>query len=124
MFDMIGNILKNLFSKPATRNHPFVKRTPYEGARGEVKGIDIDLCIFCGICARKCPADAIVVDRNEKSWEINKFRCVVCGVCAEVCPKKCIHMNESYGTPVYKQENLKCVQEPKKPKEPEKNESA
>ena len=81
MFDMIANVIKNLGSKPATRMYPFVKREPFKDVRGKV-GINIDACIFCGICSRKCPSDAITVDRSGKSWEIDPFKCVVCGVCS------------------------------------------
>jgi ech hydrogenase subunit F len=96
MFDMIGNIFKNLGSGPATRRYPDEKRAAFKGSRGRVQGIDPDKCIFCGICAKKCPADAITVDRNNKTWEIDPFKCVICGVCSEVCPKKCLSMNEAY----------------------------
>jgi ech hydrogenase subunit F len=113
MFDMIGNIFKNLASKPATRKYPFEKREPFKNSRGRVKGVDIDVCIFCGICARKCPSDAIKVNKNEKSWEIDPFKCVVCSVCSEVCPKKCLYMDEEYTASAYKKENIKLVQQPK-----------
>ncbi|RCX12357.1 formate hydrogenlyase subunit 6/NADH:ubiquinone oxidoreductase subunit I [Anaerobacterium chartisolvens] len=113
MFDMISNIFKNLSSKPATRKYPFEKRETFKDSRGSVKGVDIDTCIFCGICARKCPSDAIAVDRNSKSWEIDPFKCVVCGVCAEVCPKKCLFMDEQYSASAYSKGKNKFVQQPK-----------
>jgi len=113
MFDMITNILTNLVSKPATRRYPFEKREHYRDTRGRVGSIDIDSCIFCGICGKKCPSDAISVSKAKKTWEIDPFKCVVCGVCAEVCPKKCIFMNEEYSAPVYKKETLKHIQQPK-----------
>lgn len=113
MFDMIGNIFKNLSQKPATRKYPFEKREPFKESRGKVKGIAVDSCIFCGICAKKCPSDAIVVDRNLKSWEIDPFKCVICGVCAEVCPKKCILMDEHYTQPAIGKEKVIFVQQPK-----------
>ena len=42
--------------------------------------IDIHDCIFCGMCQRKCPADSIVVDRDESRWTLLalQMRCV-CG---------------------------------------------
>lgn len=118
MFDMIGNIFKNLGSKPATRMYPFEKREPFKDARGQISGIDIDKCIFCGICSRKCPADAINVNRQEKSWEIDQFKCVICGVCTEVCPKKCILMDSHHKTASTSKEKVKQVQEPKKDEQP------
>lgn len=97
MFDMVGNIFKNLGKKPATRKYPFEKRAAFAHSRGRVQGVDIDVCIFCGLCARKCPADAIAVNRVNKSWELDPFKCVICGACAEACPKKCIVMDEQHG---------------------------
>lgn len=113
MFDMIGNIFKNLNSKPATRMYPFVKRPAFKDARGHIEGIEIDKCIFCGMCSRKCPANAITVDRATKTWEIDQFKCVICGVCVESCPKKCIVMAEEHKTAAYKKEKVKSVQEAK-----------
>ena len=118
MFDMIGNIFKNLGSKPATRMYPFEKREPFKNSRGQISGVDIDACIFCGICSKKCPADAINVNRAEKSWEIDPFRCVICGVCTEVCPKKCILMEEQHKTASTKKEKAKFVQQPKPVEQP------
>lgn len=109
MFDMLGSILKNVFSKPATRMYPVEKRQPYVKTRGQI-GIDIDACIFCSICARKCPSDAIIVNKSEKSWEIDPFKCVICSVCEEVCPKKCIRTDENYKTSAYSKESNKFVQ--------------
>jgi len=113
MFDMIGNIFRNLTSKPATRKYPFEKRPTFKDTRGCVGGVGIDDCIFCGICSKKCPSDAIKVSKDGKSWEIDPYKCVVCGVCAEVCPKKCIYMDEQYSASTYNKENMKFVQQPK-----------
>ncbi|MDP4093511.1 MAG: 4Fe-4S binding protein [Bacillota bacterium] len=123
MLDMIKNVFKNLGSKPATRQYPFEKREPFKNTRGQVGGVDIDTCIFCGICSRKCPSNAITVNKNEKSWEINRYKCVVCGVCSEVCPKKCLHMQEDYRTAATKMDNFKLVQQPKA-EEPVKEENS
>lgn len=99
MFDMFGTIMKNMFSKPATRRYPFEVRKDIKDTRGSID-VNIYDCIFCGICMRRCPADAIVVNKEEKSWQIDKFKCVICGECVKVCPKQCINMNEFYTKPV------------------------
>lgn len=90
--------MRNLFSKPATRNYPAVPRVYPERTRGHI-GIDIDVCIFCSMCAKKCPTDAITVDRAEKNWTIERLCCIQCGSCVEVCPKKCLHMLTAYAQP-------------------------
>lgn len=109
MFDMLGNILKNMVSKPATRMYPKEKRESYKDTRGQID-IEIDKCIFCGICSKKCPSNALVVNRNEKSWEIDHFKCIICGECEEVCPKKCISTEASYRPCADKKSKSKSVQ--------------
>jgi ferredoxin len=47
-----------------------------------------DTCVFCGICAKKCPQEAITVIRDEKKWEVDDDKCTRCGLCVEGCPKK------------------------------------
>ena len=51
---------------------------------------DTSKCVFCTLCARKCPAGALEVNRAEKTWVLDEDKCVACGACAEACPKKCI----------------------------------
>ena len=95
MFDFIPAALKNVFSKPATRNYPYVKRDPFEKQKGHI-AIDIDNCIYCGMCGRKCPVGSIKVDRAERSWSIDRFKCIMCGACTECCPKKCLDFAGDY----------------------------
>ena len=87
--------LKNLFSKPATRPYPEQPREYPDRTRGHVE-VDIDTCVLCSLCARKCPTGAITVDRAAKLWEIERFGCIQCGCCVETCPKKCLSMKQSY----------------------------
>ena len=49
-------------------------------------------CVYCTLCAKKCPAGAIEVDRANKTWKLDDEKCVGCGTCAEACPKNCIIM--------------------------------
>lgn len=109
MFDMLGTIIKNVFSKPATRMYPQKPRQDFKNTRGSID-VKIEDCIFCGICARKCPPDALVVNRQEKSWEIDPYKCIICGACSDACPKKCIIVNEKYPEIVYEKKKLKSVQ--------------
>lgn len=91
-------ILKRLFKKPATLMYPVVPREWQERTRGQV-GIDVDSCIACGICDKKCPANAITVDRKTRTWTIQRMQCIQCGHCALVCPKKCLTIENQYTTP-------------------------
>lgn len=45
-------------------------------------------CVACTLCAKNCPADAVVIENNHAS--IDQSKCTGCGVCASKCPKKCI----------------------------------
>jgi len=98
VMNFTGTVLKNLFSKPATRLYPFEPREYTERTRGRVE-IDIDSCIFCGMCQRKCPTGAITVNKNDKTWKIERFNCVQCACCVKNCPKKCLFMAKEYTEP-------------------------
>ncbi|CEH34162.1 putative ferredoxin-like protein YdhY [bioreactor metagenome] len=48
--------------------------------------IDVKACNQCGLCARKCPQEAIT--QNAKGvYMINKKKCNGCLTCVEACPK-------------------------------------
>jgi ech hydrogenase subunit F len=92
---MTKTIIKSLFKKPATTKYPFAPRTCIKGSRGSI-AITISDCIFCGLCQRKCPTDAIAVDKKERTWQIDRLRCITCNSCVLACPKKCLKMTEAY----------------------------
>ena len=95
----IGNmVLRSLFKKPATLMYPIRPREWKERTRGRIE-IEIENCIFCGICSRKCPTDALKVDREAKSWTIARMSCIQCSCCVEVCPKSCLVNEAGYTTP-------------------------
>ena len=91
-FKLGGLTLKSLFTKRATRKYPYETREPYDRARGQIDMIDVHKCIFCGICQRKCPADSIVVDKNESRWTYWPYKCIACGACVTACPTKDLEM--------------------------------
>ena len=71
------------------------KKAPKAADAGDAAGGDGDLvcndtCVFCGLCAKACPADAIKVDRkaDPKLWGVDQEACVKCGACIDKCPKK------------------------------------
>ena len=104
MLEMIAVVIKSLFDRPATRKYPYVVRPDFEGARGHVEN-DIDACIFCGMCARRCPTKALKINRAEGQWTIEPGRCIICGACVEVCPRQCLSLSTSRMKPVFRQES-------------------
>jgi len=49
--------------------------------------IDPEKCEGCMICARNCPAEAILGDKR-MVHVIDQDKCIKCGVCSDVCPPK------------------------------------
>jgi len=61
--------------------------------------IDPGKCKACGICAKKCPAEAI--DGAKKMIHIiDQEKCTKCGTCFEVCPTKFGALTKISGEPV------------------------
>lgn len=97
-FEMTKTALRTVLSRPATILYPAqaAKRTPI--TRGHII-FDGSKCISCSICQRKCPAQAIVLNKEAKSWQIDRFRCVMCSSCVDTCPSKCLSMDPVYTAP-------------------------
>jgi len=99
VFTMAKSVLKNLVRPAYTVRYPKVKEPFSDIYRGKISN-DIDTCIFCRICAIKCPTQALRVDKTAGEWEINSLACITCGYCVEVCPKKCLTMDNVYSSSV------------------------
>lgn len=95
----IGKVLmKSLFGKPATLMYPVAPAKVTEATRGHMT-IEIENCIFCGLCQKKCPTNAITVDRNAGTWSIQRMKCIQCNACAYTCKKDALHMANTYTAP-------------------------
>ena len=94
-FEMAKTAIKSVISRPATLMYPSRPAKMTDISRGHVV-FDGSMCISCGLCMKKCPAEAICVAREEKTWTIDRLRCVVCNSCVEVCPVSCLSMDTQY----------------------------
>ncbi len=61
--------------------------------------IDPVKCTACMICARKCPAVAVIGGKN-KIHVIDQEKCTKCGTCFEVCPPRFGAVKKISGEPV------------------------
>lgn len=100
IFSMTKTLLKSIFHGPYTTKYPLAKKKNYERTRGKIE-INIGECIYCGICERRCPTEAIKIEKENKKWSIQRLQCIQCGYCVEGCPKKCLSMNTQYSAPTY-----------------------
>jgi ech hydrogenase subunit F len=98
-FTMTKTVAKNLLSGPATLMYPKKKRSFFDITRGRVEN-DIYKCIFCGLCARRCPTYAIKVTKNIKEWQIDRLKCCTCNLCVEICPVNSLSMEIQYAPPL------------------------
>lgn len=99
LFVMAQTIVKNLLKGPATRMYPKKKRVYCKITRGMIENT-IEKCIFCGLCARRCPTHALTVSKGNGEWTIDRLKCCVCNLCVEICPVKCLTTINRYQPPV------------------------
>lgn len=104
--------LGGLFKKPETIQYPIQHRFAPEGRKGHIV-VDIETCILCGICMKKCPTGAIEVDKKAGIWSIDHFRCIQCGYCHRECPKDCLTMDPALPT-VAAQKHRETFEKPAK----------
>ncbi len=54
--------------------------------------INNEICTGCGLCARKCPNDAILGEKKHPYYIVDS-KCVKCGMCSEACRFNAIIVN-------------------------------
>jgi len=107
-----------VFGKPITQRYPEERRDPYPRFHGLHKLLRDDegkeKCVACGLCARVCPAQCIILEAAENKdgekyaqhYEINTGRCIFCGYCVEACPVGALQMTGEYELADYSRESL------------------
>ncbi len=91
-------ITRNLFSRPPTSRYPAEPAKYYDLTRGRLVFEPAE-CRLCRICMLRCPTQAITVDREARTWEIDHFRCITCGNCVDLCPANVLHLETAYRSP-------------------------
>lgn len=92
---MVKTILKQFVHKPVTTSFPAEPAKIDLSARGSIV-FDPSKCTSCTICMKRCPSQAIKVDKSAKTWSIDRFRCIICGSCIDLCKFKVLSMDSSY----------------------------
>jgi ech hydrogenase subunit F len=116
MFKMTPTIMRNFFSKRATRMYPVVVRPPFQGVRGALCN-DVAACNFCGICAARCPSRCIGVDKKSATWQCDPFACVCCGICVDACKTGALRQDPLYRRPSTAREHIFLQGTPDKDRE-------
>jgi ech hydrogenase subunit F len=98
MFKMTPLLFRNLVSPWATRPYPREVRAALEGTRGRLFN-RIEECIFCTLCALKCPSQCLMVDKKLATWRYDPYICVYCGLCVEACPAHCLYQDPIFPEP-------------------------
>jgi heterodisulfide reductase subunit A len=80
-------------------------------AEGIVADIDLPECNQCGLCHKRCPFSAIVVDA-EKNPHVIKALCKGCGLCSADCPRECISIVHYTDDQVYAQIDSALMEHP------------
>lgn len=94
-FHLTKMSLRNLFGKPATKMYPTVAPTYTKRTKGQVV-CDIKKCTLCSICEKRCPTHALIVNKSDETWTIDRFSCIQCLSCVRICPRKCLSMEPDY----------------------------
>ncbi|KJV61166.1 NADH-quinone oxidoreductase, chain I family protein [Rickettsia amblyommatis str. Darkwater] len=90
--------LKYFFKPKVTINYPYEKSPVSPRFKGEhaLRRYENgeERCIACKLCEAICPAQAIVIEADEREdgsrrttrYDIDMTKCIYCGLCQEACP--------------------------------------
>jgi formate hydrogenlyase subunit 6/NADH:ubiquinone oxidoreductase subunit I len=92
---LLPEVLKRIFTKPATFKYPEKKPEVPERLRGMTEWTK-EKCIFCMLCQMNCPPQAISINKDKKEWSVDVGKCIFCGRCEDICPKNAIKLTKNY----------------------------
>ncbi len=118
LLPMIRNVVGSLFRRTACARYPRRPPAIHPAARGRIV-CDSALCVLCSLCAQRCIAGAIAVDRPGRTWTIDRMRCISCLLCVEACPKGALRSLPEIGQPSSSPAVLETVAIPAPPPGPE-----
>ena len=67
---------------------------PNETQMGDIT-FDREKCSGCGLCARACPADVIIVNKAQARTR-ETMECMACGDCVAICNEDAIRLTRNY----------------------------
>ena len=71
-------------------NKIFFIREQLRGSREGKVVYDVDACMACGVCVKKCPTNALKLEKDEII--IDQDKCVHCAECEIICPVNAIKL--------------------------------
>jgi energy-converting hydrogenase A subunit Q len=71
-------------------NKIFFVRELLRGSREGEIAYDVDACMACGVCVKKCPTNALRLEKDE--IVVDQDKCVQCAECEIICPVNAIKL--------------------------------
>ena len=110
---MLSEVTRHLFKRQATVLYPFERLNIPTGLRGKPIYYPDKCNLKCpGICAKDCPANAIIMKEVEGGTRpvFLLDRCLFCSQCAESCPFGAITMSKEFELTQYDKKSLTSQQ--------------
>lgn len=109
---LLSELGRTLRAERITVRFPFAPLDLPADFRGKVVIGDEALCKGCGLCARDCPALALVMERRDREhFRLIHYRdrCAYCGQCADSCPSHLIVLSNELVPSTHERDTLMQV---------------